>query len=75
MLTVDLTYILVAVLGLLTGVYTGFKLGRHVGHSQALRVGLTVKNPEMWELLHYLVVDHDTREAETKTKTHRQKGG
>jgi hypothetical protein len=74
MLTVDATYILVAVLSLLTGVYAGFRLGRHVGHSQALRVGLTVKNPEMWELLHYLVVDQDARETKTKTQ-HRQKGG
>ena len=67
-MAIDITYIVLAVCMLAMGVYVGFRLGRHVGHSQALRVGLTVKNPEMWELLHYLVVDQDAREEAPRTQ-------
>jgi membrane protein DedA with SNARE-associated domain len=66
-MSIDITYIAVAAVAMLLGLYVGLKLGRHFGRNHVLRVGLAVKNPEMWELLHYLIIDDAVKESETKS--------
>jgi membrane protein DedA with SNARE-associated domain len=56
-MTIDISYILTAIVALLIGTFVGYRWGRHAGESHFFRAGLAVKNPEMWDLLHLLVVD------------------
>jgi len=62
MLHIDVTYLVIAIAFLALGFLVGRRIGFQQGNSHLMKIGLSVKNPEMWELLHYLVVD----EAETQ---------
>lgn len=68
MLSIDLAHILVSLLSLFTGAYFGFRLGRHIGHNHVLKCGLAVKNPELWELLHFLVIDQEEKSVTKKPR-------
>ena len=68
MISVDLTYIIVFVVATLLGFILGKIWGRHRGHMEVLHIGLEVKNPEMWELLHFLVVDKNEKARAKQTE-------
>lgn len=65
---IELTQLLTAVFGLLVGITCGYVLGKLRGRLSILTTALQVKNPELWELLHYYVVD----EAQTDRITRRR---
>ena len=67
MMSIDITYIIVAFTFLLVGFVLGKIWGRHRGHMDVLHIGLEVKNPEMWELLHYLVVEKREKQRAAET--------
>lgn len=54
---IDLIQILIAILGLLVGAALGYFVGKLRGRLAILTTALQVKNPELWELLHFYVVD------------------
>lgn len=56
-MTIDISYIITAIVCLLLGAIAGYRWGKHAGESHFFRAGLMVRNPEMWDLLHLLVVD------------------
>ena len=75
MFAVDITYIITALVGLGLGLYIGRRLGLSRGRMEVFRIGLEVKNPEMWELLHFLVVEdreQETAALERKTGSRRR---
>lgn len=62
-MTIDIAYIITSLLSVLLGFVLGTKWGRHRGHMDVMKIGLEVKNPEMWELLHFLVVEEKEKET------------
>jgi hypothetical protein len=56
-MSIDLPYLLVGLGCLLGGLWLGLLIGRRLGLLQLFTTATKVKNPEMWELLHYYVVD------------------
>jgi hypothetical protein len=62
-MSIDIAYIVTALLSLVLGFFVGKLWGRHRGHMDVMKIGLEVKNPEMWELLHFLVVEEKEKET------------
>ena len=59
---IELLSIVSACLFLLLGLWLGFLVGRKVGQLRLFSTAMRVKNPEMWELLHFYVVDQTPTE-------------
>jgi membrane protein DedA with SNARE-associated domain len=68
-MTNETLFLLVGLLGILTGMGTGFLFGRWFGRHELLRQLFEAKDQELWIAGHYLSVD-----LREKTKPHRKEG-
>lgn len=66
---IDISYLAVALVCLILGFLLGRRYGHQAGQHLLMKASLAVKNPEMWELLHFLVVDErEKKRGEAKNK-------
>lgn len=64
---IHVTYLVIAVVFFLSGFLLGRRYGIHIGRAALMRSGLGAKNPELWELLHFLVVDEEKERERRST--------
>lgn len=65
MIEIPLSFIITAIVALVAGCFLGFWIGFRIGKHQLYDIMIKAKNPEIWNLAHYVKTD----EEETKKIT------
>lgn len=69
MLNIDITYILVFLVSLFVGGTIGWILGKKFYELKRVKRVLLIKNPDMWELEHFVAVeDEEQQKIKNDTK-------
>lgn len=72
-MNIDLIYVLIAFVCLLIGFVAGWFLGRRFHELNRMKRVMRAKNPELWDLEHYVAVDEDVERRERTTRTDKKK--
>jgi hypothetical protein len=67
MIEIPLSYIITAIVALITGGFVGFWIGFRMGKHQLYEVMIKAKNPEIWNLAHYVKTDEEETKKITAT--------
>lgn len=65
---IEITYLIIALISLIVGFSIGWIVGKKIHELNRMKRVLRAKNPELWDLEHYVVVDEDTKKYQKRVK-------
>ena len=66
---IDIVYIIIFTLGLVIGGVSSYFIARRSIKNSWLKTLITIKDPEMWNLGHFFVVDEEEKKKSTNKYT------
>ena len=63
---IEVSYLIVSVVSIIFGFLSGWKVGTKIHELKRMKRVLRAKNPELWDLEHYVVVDEETQSIKKK---------